>query len=88
MPGSTQIRDANGNLIGAAHPLPVSGGQISDATGQYTFNPDVCSTVNTYNADNTLATSTVTDPVTGMSFKQTYTYTAGNLTAVSAWVKQ
>lgn len=60
---------------------------VMDTTGVYAFDPESCSEVLTYNGDDTLATDTYTDPVTGYQFRQTYTYSAGNLTAVSGWVK-
>jgi len=65
-----------------------NGIQMFDTTGQYVFIPDCCSEVLTYNGDNTLATDTYTDPITGNIFRKTYTYTAGLLTSVSGWVKQ
>lgn len=60
---------------------------IYDTTGVYPFDPDSCSEVITYNGDNTIATDTYTDPVTGYKFRQTMTYTGGLLTSVSGWVK-
>lgn len=61
---------------------------VYDTTGVFPFDPDSCTEVLTYNGDGTLATDTYTDPVTGYAFRQTYTYTAGQLTSVSGWVKQ
>lgn len=40
----------------------------------------------TFNADGTLATETVTDGAN--TWKKTYTYTSGNLTNETMWVKQ
>lgn len=60
---------------------------VYDTTGAFTFDPDSCSEVITYNGDNTIATDTYTDPVTTYQFRQTYTYTGGLLTSVSGWVK-
>lgn len=42
--------------------------------------------VYTYNADGTVATDTVTFGTA--SYRQSYTYSGGNLTNVSTWVKQ
>ncbi|HET8706565.1 MAG TPA: hypothetical protein VFM46_09715 [Pseudomonadales bacterium] len=65
-----------------------TGTRIFDTTGQYQFNPDACSLAATYNADGTVATVTLTDPITSLSFRQTFTWTTGSLTGVTGWVKQ
>jgi len=41
-----------------------------------------------YNGDGTLNTITAGPDVMGRSWMQTYSYTAGVLTGISAWVKQ
>jgi hypothetical protein len=61
---------------------------VADSTGNYALYPEHCSHAYTYNADGTVATDTATGPITGMAFLKTYTYTAGNLTGETAWVKQ
>ena len=40
----------------------------------------------TYNGDGTIATDTVVH--NGLTYKNTYTYTAGALTHVTGWIKQ
>lgn len=40
----------------------------------------------TYNSDGTIATATCT--VGPNTYRRTYTYTSGNLTSITAWVKQ
>ena len=47
---------------------------------------DSAPTTITYNADNTIATSTIV--WAGKTYTQTYTYTSGLLTSVSGWIKQ
>ncbi len=50
------------------------------------FNLCECAVTWTYNSDGTPATATVTaGPNT---YRRTYSYTSGNLTSVTAWVKQ
>lgn len=51
------------------------------------FFPDDLPAVYTYNADGTLNYVTVTDRDT-TQWRQTYTWSAGVLQSVSAWVKQ
>lgn len=65
-----------------------TGIRLFDTTGAWQFNPDCCSMTATYNGDNTVATVTLSDPVSGKSFLQTYTYSGGNLTGATGWVKQ
>ena len=65
-----------------------TGVRLYDTTGLYQFNPDCCSMVATYNGDNTVNTVTLADPVSGHSFMQAYTYSGGNLTGATGWVKQ
>lgn len=50
------------------------------------FSPDNLPQTLTYNGDGTVATVTATRG--SESWVQTFTYTTGNLTGVSAWVKQ
>lgn len=59
-----------------------------DTTGNYVFAPDCCSSVMTYNADGTIATETLTCPVTALAFRRTYSYTSGAMTSLTGWVKQ
>ena len=47
---------------------------------------DSAATTLTYNSDGTLATATVV--WAGKTYRQTYTYTTGKLTSISAWVLQ
>ena len=61
---------------------------VTDSTGQYVFSPNSCAHVYTYAASGNIDTDTATDTATGNAFKQTYTYTNGNMTASSAWLKQ
>jgi len=63
-------------------------GACYDATGQWAFMPDSCSCVMTYDESGNIATETLTDPVNGLSFRRTYTFTGANLTAITGWVKQ
>ena len=60
-------------------------GWALSSTGEV-FRPDDLAWSATYNSDDTLATESVTDGTS--TFKRTYTYTSGNLTAISQWVKQ
>lgn len=59
---------------------------VHDSTGEFVFCPDALPQVLTYNGDGKLETITVT-ALGGNQFRQTLTYTSGNLTGVSAWVK-
>lgn len=65
-----------------------TGIRFFDTTGQWQFNPDVCSGTVSNNADGTPAYLQLTDPVSGLVFRQTYTYTTGLLTSYTGWVKQ
>lgn len=47
---------------------------------------DGCDTTYTYNSDGTIATISVVS--SGNTYVQTWTWTAGNLTNTSKWVKQ
>lgn len=47
---------------------------------------DSAPTTLTYNGDGTLATASIV--WVGNTYVQTFTYTAGKLTSISAWVKQ
>lgn len=60
-------------------------GTVIDDDGN-AFNPDSLPQALTYNGDDTVATITATDGAD--SWVQTYTWTSGNLTGVSQWVKQ
>lgn len=60
----------------------MSAGQELASNGTYI---DVSgSTLYTYNADGTVATAVITQNT--LTYTKTYTYTTGNLTAVSLWV--
>lgn len=50
------------------------------------FNPDDLNQVLSYNPDGTLNYIQVV--YQGKTYRQTYTYTSGNLTGISRWVKQ
>lgn len=74
--------------VSAATPLPVTGGgtATADSTGlPLPANFASLAQVLTYNGDGTLAT--VASTTGGSTYTQTLTYTSGNLTGVSAWVK-
>jgi hypothetical protein len=47
---------------------------------------DSAPTTLTYNSDGTLATASIV--WVGNTYVQTFTYTSGKLTSISAWVKQ
>lgn len=64
-------------------PIPVTIGTIDSGGGS--INPDDFAQTLTYNGDNTLATMSFTDGTN--TWTQTFTYTTGNLTGVSKWVK-
>ena len=70
--------------VSVAKPLPVTGGGVVDSTGAY-FNPDNLAQTLTYNGDGTVATIAATDGAN--TWTQTFTYTSGNLTGISKWVK-
>lgn len=76
-----------GVAISKENPVPTLSGNLHDSTGAYCFNPDILPNVMTYFPDGTLETITVGPDSDGNSFRQTMTYTNGNLTGVSAWVK-
>lgn len=59
---------------------------VADSTGANQISPDSMPQTLTYNGDGTIATISVTNGTD--TWVQTLTYTAGNLTGVSAWVKQ
>lgn len=58
---------------------------VVDSSGNYRFDPDSMSHNYTYNSDGTIATDAATDGTN--VFTKTYTYTNGNLTTESLWVK-
>lgn len=64
--------------------LVVLAGAVVDSSGS-SINPDNYAHTYTYNADGTLATDAFTDGTN--TWTQTFTYTSGKLTGVSAWVK-
>jgi len=57
---------------------------VADSTGA-DINPDNYAQTLTYNADGTVATIAFT--VAPNTWTQTFTYTNGNLTSISKWVK-
>jgi hypothetical protein len=59
---------------------------VSDASLNDPLNPLSLPHTYTYNSDGTLATDSCTDGV--KTWVKTFTYTSGNLTAESAWVRQ
>lgn len=64
--------------------LVVLAGAVVDSSGN-SINPDNYPHTLTYNTDGTLATDAFTDGAN--TWTQTFTYTSGKLTGVSAWVK-
>lgn len=62
-------------------------GAVHDSTGNYTLHPDSLAQTLTYNGQGQVSTISVVD-LEGNTFVQTFTYTSGNLTGISAWVKQ
>lgn len=66
--------------------LSIQGVTVSDSTGTYSFDPNSAAHAYGYNPDGTLATDTATWG--GLTFVKSFTYTAGQLTGESAWVKQ
>jgi hypothetical protein len=68
--------------------IPAEANNIFDSTRQYAFSLDSCAQALTYNADNTLAYIIAGPDHQGNLYKQSMTYTSGNCTAISAWVKQ
>lgn len=67
------------------HRLEIVTVAARDAAGA-SINPDFYAHAFTYNGDGTLATDTFSDGFS--TWVQTFSYTAGKMTAVSAWVKQ
>ena len=84
--------NADGQIIGGASaPVQVAATtaiptteSVMDSTGQ-SFNPDSCAHAYGYSAG-LLVTDTATDGAT--SWVKTYSYTSGNLTGETKWVKQ
>jgi YD repeat-containing protein len=64
--------------------LVVLAGAVVDSSGG-SINPDSFAHTLAYNSDGTLATDSFTDG--SATWTQTFTYTSGKLTGVSAWVK-
>lgn len=60
-------------------------GTVRDSAGDY-FSPESCISSYAYDSSGNLITETVTDGTN--SWVQTYTYTSGQLTGISKWVKQ
>lgn len=59
---------------------------ITDTTGVYNLDPDNVPHVYGYDGSGKLITDTIV--FGGPSFVKTYTYTNGNITNESGWVKQ
>ncbi len=84
--------NADGQIIGgSAAPVQVAAttaipttNAIIDSTGQ-SFNPDSCAHAYGYSAG-LLVTDTATDGTS--TWVKTYSYTSGNLTGETKWVKQ
>lgn len=78
--------NGSGNLLVAGSssaPLPTTG-TVADSTGQ-PFSPDSCAHTYGYSAG-LLVTDTATDGAS--TWVKTYSYTSGNLTGETKWVKQ
>lgn len=76
------------NGDGTFSPLVATTGGGALAADDAAVYPDAWAQTLSYNPDNTLATVAITDPASGAVYVQTLTYTAGNLTGISRWVKQ
>ena len=63
-----------------------AGPGIMAANGDLIY-PDLWEQTLTYNGDGTLATISATSPEGGAVYRQTMTYTDGNMTGISRWVK-
>lgn len=62
---------------------------VIDSTGTWTFDLDDVATTLTYNGPGGVVdTLTVGPDNRGQSYRQTFTYTGTNITAISSWVKQ
>jgi hypothetical protein len=61
---------------------------IFDSTGNFPLCIDELPQTLIYNADGTLNYVLAGPDQNGNTYKQTYTYTSGQLTGISAWVKQ
>lgn len=55
------------------------------STGGEAFNPNGATTIS-YNADGTIAYIQITDGAS--NYRQTWTWTSGNPTSITGWVKQ
>jgi len=67
----------------------VGSGSVPDSTGNYSLNPESLAQILTYNGPGgAVDTITAGPDAAGLSYKQTFTYTGSNVTAISAWVKQ
>jgi len=60
---------------------------VFDNTGEM-FSPSSCSHDYGYDGSGNLTTDTATDPIKRIVRVKTFTYTAGQLTSESVWVKQ
>ena len=79
------VNDSGELLVSApsSTPLPTTD-TVLDSTGQ-SFNPDSCAHTYGYSAG-LLVTDTATDGTS--TWVKTYSYTSGNLTGETKWVKQ
>jgi hypothetical protein len=59
-----------------------------DQSGQFAFSPDSLSVSYTYDTSSNLQSETRGPDLAGNYYKKTYTFTNGQLTAESMWVKQ
>lgn len=60
----------------------------TQATDGSRFDLDTCTQTLTYNGDGTLASIQAVTTIKLKSYTQTYTYTAGKVTTISAWIPQ
>lgn len=65
-----------------------TGSSTYDSTGNYKLNLDACSFSYAYDGSGNITSETATDPGNGLVYVRTYTYSSGNISAVSGWVKQ
>lgn len=89
-PEAVCLMDAgSGHPVSTANPLPVNIGNMPagtrDSTGAW-FDSNECTHTYAYNGSGQLATDTATNAAN--TWVKTYSYTAGNLSGISKWVKQ
>ena len=59
---------------------------VSDSTGAFLVQPDAWARTYNYNGDSTLNYEEITNTVG--TWRRTYTYSSGLVTAITGWVKQ